>query len=340
MFMGKEGMVWFMSVAEDVDSDPLKLGRCKIRCVGYHTPDKGQLPTADLPWAMPMVPVTSASMQGVGVTPLGLVEGTWVIGFFRDGTDGQEPVIMGSVGGIPEELPKPAEGFNAPDGTYPSSSITSSGHGINEADTNRLAKADSSKEHAALANKKAAYSASNKTGNITATPTANSGTAWSEPTYSSVHVPVYPKNRVMETESGHIVEHDDTTGKTRINHQHKSGTFEETHDNGDKVTRVVGNHFEVVVGNDNVLIKGSCNITIDANCKTYIKGNWDIQVDGNKTEVIAGTSDETVTGAVNETYNSTKSETVAGGVTETYGATQITIVAGALTITGATIDLN
>ncbi len=75
-------MVMFQGVVED-RNDPLKLGRVKVRCFGFHTSDKNSLPTADLPWAHPINPITSASQSGVGDSPVGPVEGTWVIGFLE-----------------------------------------------------------------------------------------------------------------------------------------------------------------------------------------------------------------------------------------------------------------
>jgi GH24 family phage-related lysozyme (muramidase) len=81
--------------------DPLKVGRCQVRIVGLHTHDKNKLPTSDLPWAMPMAPITSASVSGIGQTPLGLVEGAWVVIMFQD-QDCQYPIIIGSLGGIPQ----------------------------------------------------------------------------------------------------------------------------------------------------------------------------------------------------------------------------------------------
>ena len=110
--------VWWQGVVED-KMDPLYLGRCRVRILGYHTDDKTEIPTEDLPWAMPMQPITSAAMSGVGTTPLGPVEGTWVVGFFRDGENAQEPVIMGTFGGRPEKGPDPSKGFNDPFGKYP-----------------------------------------------------------------------------------------------------------------------------------------------------------------------------------------------------------------------------
>ena len=72
--------IWYVGVVED-RNDPKQLGRCRVRCLGYHTSSKESLPTNDLPWAYPMMPITSASMNGIGGSPVGPVEGTWVFGF-------------------------------------------------------------------------------------------------------------------------------------------------------------------------------------------------------------------------------------------------------------------
>jgi predicted chitinase len=80
-------------------SDPLRLGRCQVRIVGLHTHDKNQLPTADLPWSMPVQPIGSAAMNGIGYTPVGPVEGTTVIIMFAD-PEMQYPIMLGTVGGI------------------------------------------------------------------------------------------------------------------------------------------------------------------------------------------------------------------------------------------------
>ena len=49
-FMGKEGFVWWQGVVED-RHDPLYLGRCKIRVLGWHSENKNDMPTISLPWA-------------------------------------------------------------------------------------------------------------------------------------------------------------------------------------------------------------------------------------------------------------------------------------------------
>lgn len=112
-FMGLNGFVWWYGVVED-RKDPLYLGRVKVRCIGFHTDDKELIPTDDLPWAQVIQPITSAAISGIGSTPTGPVEGTHVFGFFRDGRMGQEPVVIGTTGGIPGTIANPERGFFDP----------------------------------------------------------------------------------------------------------------------------------------------------------------------------------------------------------------------------------
>ena len=93
-------MVWWSGVVESRD-DPEKLGRCRVRIFGYHTDDITILPTKDLPWAIPIQPITSAAASGVGTTPIGIVTGSWVVGWFLDGDEAQQPVMMGTIAGKP-----------------------------------------------------------------------------------------------------------------------------------------------------------------------------------------------------------------------------------------------
>ena len=92
----KDGFNWWIGVVED-RMDPEFLGRCRVRIFGYHTDDKDKLPVKGLPWAIPIQPITSAAMSGKGSSPLGPVEGTWVLGFFFDGDDMQQPAMLGTI---------------------------------------------------------------------------------------------------------------------------------------------------------------------------------------------------------------------------------------------------
>ena len=100
-FQGKDGYIWWNGVVED-RNDPLMIGRCRVRILGWHTADKAELPTDNLPWAQVLMPITSASQTGVGHAPVGPVEGTWVMGFYRDGELAQDPVMVGTLPGVPE----------------------------------------------------------------------------------------------------------------------------------------------------------------------------------------------------------------------------------------------
>ena len=92
----KDGFNWWIGVVEDRE-DPEKMGRCKVRIFGYHPEVKEFVPTKDLPWAIPIQPITSAATSGKGSSPLGPVEGTWVLGFFLDGEDMQQPAMLGTI---------------------------------------------------------------------------------------------------------------------------------------------------------------------------------------------------------------------------------------------------
>ena len=353
-FMGLDGFVWFTGVVED-RNDPAQLGRVKVRCLGFHTESKTDIPTEDLPWAHIMHPVTDPSMQGMGTTPSFLVEGTWVVGFFRDAVERQQPIIMGTLPGYPQNVADKEKGFNDPNAIYPQNPNEISGHDLNESDVNRLARNEENKAHSVIAKKDADYDAeSAKDGRTIGVPIANTtddntdstNEEWTE--QKSTYAAVYPKNHVYETESGHIKEFDDTEGAERIHEYHKSGTFYEVDASGNKHTRIVGTNYEIIAGSDFVNVKGTANLTIDSNCNTYIKGNWNIQVDGTKTEVVTGavtqtykdTKTETVTKAVTETYSDTLTQAVTGDVTETYSATYDQDVTGAITVDGSTINLN
>lgn len=91
--------MYHVGVVED-RFDPLQIGRCRVRVFGVHTDDKGDLPTSDLPWAMPVGSITDAGTSGIGTSPTGIVHGAWVVGFFLDGEDKQQFMMMGTITAI------------------------------------------------------------------------------------------------------------------------------------------------------------------------------------------------------------------------------------------------
>ena len=97
--IGTEGFRWFIGIVED-RTDPEQLGRLRVRAFGYHG-DKVDTPTDQLPWATVVLPVTSASSLGVGVSPTGIDVESVVFGFFLDGNEMQYPMVLGSIAGKP-----------------------------------------------------------------------------------------------------------------------------------------------------------------------------------------------------------------------------------------------
>lgn len=283
---GKLGFIWWQGVVEDID-DPLKLGRCRVRIIGFHSSSKSDIPTENLPWATPIQPIISPAISGIGISPTGILCGTWVFGFFRDGQSAQQPVIFGTVAGIPQDLPLGHVGFNDPNEQYPTEDY------LKESDVNRLARNENIEK--TIVKEKI----DNKETNITA---ALGVEWWEEP--ETPYNTTYPKNKVVETESGHIQEFDDTPGSERIHTYHKAGTFEEIHPDGKKITKVVTDDYEITLNDRKILIKGnlSSNVENDSNYKTnnlnvevegnvqiFVKGNITVETDGNVNHKVKGT---------------------------------------------------
>ena len=291
-FMGKDGFQWFVGVVED-RNDPKTLGRLRVRCLGYHTEDLTKLPTSDLPWAHVMNPITSATVSGVGQSPLGAVEGTWVVGFFTDGSDAQQPMIMGTLPGVPAKLPTKdaTRGFqDVTNANYPK---------YTETDVNRLAvnekieddngEISESNPHSTLTIRRAdrdlAVGIAQIDGIFDGVAPIDSDldtTFWDEP--ATEYNATYPRNHVYESEGGHIREIDDTPGAERIHERHNSGSGYEIFPNGTKVTRVKGKNYNIVSDDEYCHIQGTARETIDkglrirVNAEGITGNNYNIEV--------------------------------------------------------------
>ena len=145
-------------------------------------------------------------------------------------------------------------GFRDPNNFYP--------RRVNEADTNRLAVNDLTNQHPVIKHKR---------------DTVDDLTTEPVPSYNAS----YPFNHVKETESGHIQEFDDTPGHERIHEYHRSGTFYEVHPDGTRVSKIVGDGYEIVHGKKEVRVRGNVNVFVDGDASLYVRGNMDAQVDEN-----------------------------------------------------------
>ena len=272
-------MLGFFGVVEDRD-DPLKLARVRVRAYRWHTDNLEYVPTEALPWAHVMQPGNSAMNSGVGLPATGLLEGTLVFGFFLDGDKAQRPMVLGSLPGIPQSGPDTELGFNDPDGRYPSI--------VGEPDISRLARNESITQ-TIISDK----SARQRTG----IGIANNVTTWSQPDFA--YNARYPYNHVWQTESGHIIEMDDSAGSERIHIYHKSGTFVEIDVNGTKVEQVIGDNYEINERSKYLYINGFNNVFINGDCNIKVANNYNLDVDGNMNVKVGGDYDIEIAGNKN-----------------------------------------
>lgn len=255
---------WFTGVIED-RKDPLMLGRVRVRCFGYHSPFKADIDTADLPWASVLMPPTGPGTSGLGTSPPFLVEGSWVHGFFRDGKTAQDPVITGVYSSkSAAEKPNAELGFQDSSGTYPRE--------LDEPDTNKLAREINTIEF-------------------------NKATQIDEP--DQPYKAKYPFNHAFESESGHIIEIDDSSGGERIRVYHRAGSFVEFHPNGDVVARQ-GNKYEIIVGKNNCYVQGETNLITTGDVNWFVDGNVNMTATGDFNFVSGGSNNTSAGGSINE----------------------------------------
>ncbi len=92
-FLGNQDFTWWLGTVENADDKDAKLGRVKVKILGFHKPDEKP---DELPWALVMQPTTNAAISSVGNAPNQLKPGSFVMGFFLDYPDCQQPVVLGT----------------------------------------------------------------------------------------------------------------------------------------------------------------------------------------------------------------------------------------------------
>lgn len=343
-----KNLTHFVGVVED-RNDPLNIGRVRVRCFGLHTEDKAKIPTNALPWAQPIMPFNSASVSGVGISPTGPVEGTFVFGLFLDGQEMQQPIVLGTMVGIPEDKIASTVGFSDPLGIYPKEKY------LKQPDTNKLARGE-----AAFGEESLAIKVRDRTLEVpTAVPPTTASVRdlegpvepksekdnfgkpgdfyyrnrWNEPNprvggSTGLGAPdtcfvddkgkeqpwdnkkigtkpkrsVYPYNHTYTTESGHVMEYDDTPGGERIHQLHTKGTFYEIQPDGTKVTKVVGDNYEILMKGNHVVVQGNMNLTVKGDVRLFcesnmyqeVKGDYHLRVDGDMVTKIRGNEQKVI----------------------------------------------
>lgn len=273
-----DNFIWFVGKVED-RKDPLHRGRVRVRCFGIHTENEQLIPTSSLPWAQVMMPPTSSSTLGQGTSPTGLEVGSHVIGFFTDGNSMQQPLVMGSF--------------------YGDSDLqATTSHKTYKSSPQYLKKKEiidnvNSEDESGFIN----------TDNEIPSPKNTAS---------------YPMNHVIQTEGGHLFEHD----SDKISEYHHSGSHYEINSDGDKIeinnrdkfTVVIQNDTIYIKGNATMLVKGDVNHTVEGNYNLTVKKDYNITVEENLTSKITKTKTETAETSA-QTYE--KGEITVAGITQT-----------------------
>ena len=148
-YLGRDGFYWWVGQIpnedvwkENISGFPAKENteskgfgeRYRVRIMGSHldswsndaSNESPDIPDEDLPWATVMYPVTAGGGPGGSSQSANLTQGTFVFGFYLDGEDGQQPVIMGTFGyndynQVSSNSPTffPITGYNIADASIP-----------------------------------------------------------------------------------------------------------------------------------------------------------------------------------------------------------------------------
>lgn len=200
-------------------------------------------------------------------------------------------------------------GFKDPGGKYPLREL------LNEPDTNRLARG-------IIKDTAIAYKDQTRTTGIPAPFAAQ----WEQPI--APYGGRYPYNKVMETESGHMMMFDDTTGHETVSITHRKGTFIDVDANGTQVNKIVGDGYTIIDRNGMIYIAGKCNLTVGNSMNIMVLGDANLEVNGTTQAVFHGQVDMGVADDLNLVVGGDFNLNVAGNYNTNVKGNKTTTVTG------------
>ena len=311
-------------VVECNNDDPDKIGGCRIRVFGLHTPLKKKndiegIPTNELPMAYPCLGLFGGSVSGYGAFTVPL-QGSHVMVFFENGNI-MQPRYFATVPGKPTEKPNTTEGFNDPSGVFPEIDK------LNESDFHRLTRNENT-ENTILQTKK---------DNLETDTEKADGSTYSEPEPS--YETVYPNNTVIATSNDILIEVDNTPDSPRLHIYHPSNSYIEIDKDGNVIIRNNADKYEIVRKNKFTHINIDESKTID-NDKLEHVGNDKIEnILNDKTVTIGANRTEDIEDDEIVTIGNDKTEDVGNNKTVTIGANwDVDVGANCnITVTGACV---
>jgi hypothetical protein len=238
-----------------------------------------------------------------------------VFGFFADGEEGQYPIIMGTVPGIPDEIRDISDGFSDPlsaadkrNAAMPrkidtgASQLGKDTKGIriadedpsrypkylNEPTISRLARpvrGEKDGKFDGVTNESIANTTIDiqRKMRVTGIPTA-AASQWDEayPSYAAK----FPYNNVTETESGHAFELDDTFGFERVQLSHRTGSTLEFANTGATKIKSTSSRQDITMGDQRTYVNGDKYETIDGDYYLQIGGK--LRILAKSVEIVSG----------------------------------------------------
>lgn len=280
-------MKLYRGVVED-NNHPDKNGMVKVRIFGVHTKkneNSGEafefISTAQLPWAEVIRGTEFGLVGGLGLSSV-LKQGTWVL-VILENDDQNKPIVIGVISGK-NSLDVSTQYTNGTGGCDPSGKIPFSERS-SEHDLNRISRVQDLSTaynpaingstftvHKKINDKRDVVTKTNATTGASVTQT--------EP-LSTSDLSQYPLVAVLETESGHVIEIDDTPGNERLRVYHRAGSYIEFKPNGGIVQKSVG-----ATSTSHFIHEGAVNEHIAKGVKKYIEANLE--------QIIAGGIKESV----------------------------------------------
>lgn len=283
--LGIRNPLFFIGAVENV-KDPRKEGRIQVRAFGAHGTPK-EIPTSELPWAIPIQGHYMAS-------PISAPQvNQWVFGFFLDGEEANQPMILGQIPlqHLDPNLPE-TKGWGAvPDNEKEKALSTGSNpEDMGQPAVHRLARGENIEETYVLEREM------NRIEKVEYSTDAPEENNFSEP--QPAYNAEYPYNKVIASHK-HSLELDDTKDHERIAVNHHDGSYIEMASGGVTTYKATNDCYyindeaklEYVGGRYILTVEGDVHVMVRGNKTEEIMGDYNLKVHGN---TYLGSGSETI----------------------------------------------
>lgn len=281
--LGIREPLFFIGVVENRD-DQQKQGRVQVRAFGVHGLND-KVPTEALPWATCLVNDLFNQIPD---------ENDFVFGFFVDGRDAQQPIIIGT---IPtqynEEINPELKGWGVWTEMPELNSRAKQPENIGQPHQHRVERGEELQKTHLNAQRAARVT------RVAVADDPMGGQSWEEPDYG--YQAAYPYNRVVAS-GRHLIELDDTPGAERISITNtETQSYVQLASGGNMVQKATGSEFHITDENQYVYIGGKSTVTIMGDAAVFVDGNKTEEITGDLKTIVHGNHSHSVGGQSN--YN-------------------------------------